>query len=307
MRAIVVNGWGGPENLVEREIERPEPDRNEILVRVHAAGVNPADWKTRASGGLITWGEIPIVGWDVSGTVEAVGPGVTLYAPGDEVYGMPSFPRQAGGYAEYVAGPARHFARKPASLDHVQAAALPLAALTAWQALVDTAGVSAGQRVLVHAAAGGVGHLAVQIAKARGAYVIGTASGAKHELLRELGADEVIDYRTTDFEDVVTDVDVVIDTMGGDYGQRSLKVLKPGGHLVTLPGPDGLPADAEGVHASWVLVEPDLQGLREISALVEQGLLKPLIDTVLPLEQAAKAHEIGELGRTTGKIVLTVA
>ncbi|MEU9232575.1 NADP-dependent oxidoreductase [Streptomyces subrutilus] len=307
MRAIVVNEWGGPENLVEREIERPEPGLGEILVRVHAAGVNPVDWKTRASGALIAWGETPIVGWDVSGTVEAVGPGVTLYAPGDEVYGMPHFPRQAGGYAQYVAAPARHFARKPASLDHVRAAALPLAALTAWQALVDTAGVSAGQRVLVHAAAGGVGHLAVQIAKARGAYVIGTASAGKHELLRELGADEVIDYRTTEFEDAVADVDVVIDAFGGDYGQRSLSVLKPGGHLVTLPGPDGIPADTRGVRASWVLVEPDLKGLEEIAALVEQGLLKPLVDTVLPLEQAARAHEIGELGRTTGKIVLTVA
>lgn len=307
MRAIVVNEWGGPENLVEREIERPEPGLGEILVRVHAAGVNPVDWKTRAGGALITWGEIPIVGWDVSGTVEAVGPGVTLHAPGDEVYGMPHFPRQAGGYAQYVAAPARHFARKPASLDHVQAAALPLAALTAWQALVDTAGVTAGQRVLVHAAAGGVGHLAVQIAKARGAYVIGTASAAKHDLLRELGADEVIDYRTTDFEDVVSDVDVVIDAVGGDHGRRSLKVLRPGGHLVTLPGPDGVPDGADGVHAVWLLVEPDLGGLQEIAALADRGLLKPLVEAVLPLEQAAKAHELGERGRTTGKIVLTVA
>ncbi|KOU58649.1 NADP-dependent oxidoreductase [Streptomyces sp. NPDC054949] len=307
MRAVVVSQWGGPEVLVEREIERPEPGMGEVLVRVRAAGVNPVDWKTRESGGLIPWGPVPAVGWDVSGTVEAVGPGVTLYRVGDEVYGMPRFPQQAGAYAEYVTAPARHFARKPASLDHVEAAALPLAALTAWQALVDTAGVSAGQRVLVHAAAGGVGHLAVQIAKARGAYVIGTASAAKHALLRDLGADEVIDYRTADFEDVVSDIDVVIDTMGGDHGQRSLKVLKPGGHLVTLPGPDGLPADAEGVHATWLLVEPDLKGLEGIAALVEQGLLKPLVDTVLPLEQAAKAHEIGERGRTTGKIVLTVA
>ncbi|MEU9415111.1 NADP-dependent oxidoreductase [Streptomyces sp. NPDC048272] len=307
MRAVVVSQWGGPEVLVEREIERPEPGMGEVLVRVRAAGVNPVDWKTRESGALIPWGPVPAVGWDVSGTVEAVGPGVTLYRVGDEVYGMPRFPQQAGAYAEYVTAPARHLARKPASLDHVQAAALPLAALTAWQALVDTAGVSAGQRVLVHAAAGGVGHLAVQIAKARGAYVIGTASAAKHELLRELGADEVIDYRTADFEDVVSHIDVVIDAMGGDHGRRSLKVLKPGGHLVTLPGPDGVPADAEGVHATWLLVEPDLKGLEGIAALVEQGLLKPLVDTVLPLEQAAKAHEIGERGRTTGKIVLTVA
>ncbi|MFD7259487.1 NADP-dependent oxidoreductase [Streptomyces sp. NPDC059874] len=306
MRAVVVSEWGGPETLVEREIERPEPGLNEILVRVHAAGVNPVDWKTRASGALIAWGETPIVGWDVSGTVEAVGPGVTLYAPGDEVYGMPHFPRQAGGYAEYVVGPARHFARKPASLDHVQAAALPLAALTAWQALVDTAGVTAGQRVLVHAAAGGVGHLAVQIAKARGAYVIGTASAGKHELLRELGADEVIDYRTTDFTEAVSDVDVVIDSLGGDNGQHSLKVLKPGGHLVTLPSPDGVPDGADGVHTGWTLVEPDYRGLVQIAALVEEGRLRPVIDTVLPLAQAAKAHELGEQGRTTGKIVLTV-
>ncbi|MFD4242469.1 NADP-dependent oxidoreductase [Streptomyces sp. NPDC058525] len=307
MRAIVVSQWGGPEVLTETELERPEPAMGEILVRVHAAGVNPVDWKTRASGALIPWGPVPQVGWDVSGTVEAVGPGVTVHHVGDEVYGMPRFPQQAGAYAEYVTAPARHFARKPASLDHVQAAALPLAALTAWQALVDTAGVSAGQRVLVHAAAGGVGHLAVQIAKALGAYVIGTASAGKHDVLRGLGADEVIDYRTTDFEDAVADVDVVIDAIGGDYGQRSLSVLKPGGHLVTLPGPDGIPADTRGVRAAWVLVEPDLKGLEEIAALVERGLLKPLVDTVLPLEQAAKAHEIGELGRTTGKIVLTVA
>ncbi|MFD3542090.1 NADP-dependent oxidoreductase [Streptomyces sp. NPDC058662] len=307
MRAVVVSQWGGPEVLVETEAERPEPGMGEILVRVHAAGVNPVDWKTRESGALIPWGPVPAVGWDVSGTVEAVGPGVTLYRAGDEVYGMPRFPQQAGAYAEYVTAPARHFARKPASLDHVQAAALPLAALTAWQALVDTAGVQAGQRVLVHAAAGGVGHLAVQIAKARGAYVIGTASAAKHDLLRGLGADEVVDYRTTDFEDAVSRVDVVIDAMGGDHGRRSLKVLKPGGHLITLPGPDGVPADAGDVRAVWLLVEPDLKGLEAVAALADEGLLRPLIDTVLPLEQAARAHEIGERGRTTGKIVLTVA
>ncbi|MFD6872971.1 MULTISPECIES: NADP-dependent oxidoreductase [unclassified Streptomyces] len=307
MRAMVVNEWGGPENLVEREIERPEPGLGEVLVRVHAAGVNPVDWKTRASGALINWGETPIVGWDVSGTVEAVGPGVTLHGAGDEVFGMPLFPRQAGAYAEYVVAPARHFARKPVSLDHVQAAALPLAALTAWQALVDTAAVTAGQRVLVHAAAGGVGHLAVQIAKARGAYVIGTASAAKHELLRELGADELIDYREQDFTEAVSEVDVVIDALGDGTAERSLKVLKAGGHLISLPGPDSVPADAGAARAVWMLVEPDLGGLEGIAALADQGLLKPLVDTVLPLEQAARAHEIGELGRTTGKIVLTVA
>ncbi|WOX20518.1 NADP-dependent oxidoreductase [Streptomyces solicathayae] len=307
MRAVVVEQWGGPENLVEREVERPEPGVNEVLVRVHAAGVNPVDWKTRASGALIAWGEVPVVGWDLSGTVEAVGPGVGIFRPGDEVFGMPLFPRQAGAYAEYVVAPARHLAPKPASLTHVQAAALPLAALTAWQALVDAAGVRHGERVLVHAAAGGVGHFAVQIAKARGAYVIGTASAAKHDLVRELGADEVVDYRATRFEDVVSDVDVVLDGLGGETAERSLKVLRDGGRLITLPGPDDVPAVRDGVRADWVLVEPDHLGLREVAALVECGELRPVVDTVLPLGEAAQAHAIGERGRTTGKIVLTVA
>ncbi|MER5488183.1 NADP-dependent oxidoreductase [Streptomyces sp. NPDC002812] len=306
MRAIVVSQWGGPEVLTETELDRPEPGLGEIQVRVHAAGVNPVDWKTRAGGALIHWAPLPAVGWDVSGTVEAVGPGVTLYQPGDEVFGMPRFPHQASAYAEYVTAPARHFARKPAAIDHVQAAALPLASLTAWQALTDTAGLRAGQRVLVHAAAGGVGHFAVQIAKALGAYVIGTASAAKHDLVRSLGADEMIDYRTTAFEDVVSDVDVVIDGIGGDYGTRSLKVLRPGGHLITLTSPDQVPAEAEGFRTGWTLVEPDHAGLRAVAALVEEGKLRPVVDTVLPLAEAAKAHEIGEQGRTTGKIVLTV-
>ncbi|WP_306328054.1 NADP-dependent oxidoreductase [Streptomyces venezuelae] len=307
MRAVVVEQWGGPENLVEREVERPAPGLGEVLVRVHAAGVNPVDWKTRAGGALIEWGTVPAVGWDVSGTVEAVGPGVGLYRPGDEVFGMPLFPKQAGGYAEYVVAPARHLAPKPASLTHVEAAALPLAALTAWQALVDTADVRPGERVLVHAAAGGVGHLAVQIAKARGAYVIGTASAGKHQLVRELGADEVVDYRETRFEDVVSDVDVVLDGIGGETAARSLKVLRDGGRLITLPGPDDVPAAPDEVRALWVLVEPDHLGLREIAALVEQGKLRPVVEAAVPLAEAAKAHELGEQGRTTGKIVLTVA
>ncbi|MFF7849605.1 NADP-dependent oxidoreductase [Streptomyces sp. NPDC007910] len=307
MRAMVVERWGGPENMVERDVERPEPGLNEVLVRVHAAGVNPVDWKTRASGGLVDWGAAPVVGWDVSGTVEAVGPGVGVFRPGDEVYGMPLFPRQAGGYAEYVVSPARHLAPKPASLTHVEAAALPLAGLTAWQALVDAADVRPGERVLVHAAAGGVGHLAVQIARARGAYVIGTASAAKHALLRELGANEVVDYREARFEDVLSPVDVVLDGVGGETGERSLKLLRPGGRLITLLSPDDVLATPDGVRAAWVLVEPDHLGLRELTALVERGELRPVVDTVLPLAEAAKAHAIGEQGRTTGKIVLTVA
>ncbi|MER5301905.1 NADP-dependent oxidoreductase [Streptomyces lasiicapitis] len=311
MRAVSPRGWGAPDVLVPVEVDRPEPGLTEILVRVHAAGVNPVDWKTRAAGQFGTWGDTPILGYDVSGTVEAVGPGVTLFAPGDEVFGMPRFPEQAGGYAEYVTAPARRFALKPATVDHVQAAALPLAALTAWQGLIETAGLRAGQRVLIHAAAGGVGHLAVQIAKAHGAYVIGTARADKHGFLRGLGADEVIDYTVTDFAEAVRDVDVVLDGVGGEYGPRSLPVLRRGGHLVTLPDPGGLPdaarAEALGVRTGWTVVEPDRHGMLEIARLVAEGKLRAEIDKVLPLENAAEAHAYGERGRTQGKIVLQVA
>ncbi|MEW2389591.1 NADP-dependent oxidoreductase [Streptomyces venezuelae] len=311
MRAVSPRAWGAPENLVPVEVDRPEPGLTEILVRVHAAGVNPVDWKTRAEGAFGTWGDTPILGYDVSGVVEEVGPGVTLYQPGDAVFGMPRFPEQTGGYAEFVAAPARRFAPKPTSLSHVEAAALPLAALTAWQGLIETAGLRAGQRVLIHAAAGGVGHLAVQIAKAHGAYVIGTARADKHDFLRSLGSDELIDYTATDFSEAVRDVDVVLDGVGGVYGDRSLPVLRRGGHLVTLPDPGGLPdperAAELGVHAGWTIVEPDRLGLLEIARLVDEGKLRVEVDTVLPLEEAAKAHAYGEQGRTQGKIVLKVA
>ncbi|MFD7014524.1 NADP-dependent oxidoreductase [Streptomyces sp. NPDC059928] len=310
MRAISHLRSGGPEVLAEIETERPEPGPTEVLVRVHAAGVNPADWKIRTSGELAVMGTPPILGWDVSGTVEAVGLGVTLYRPGDEVFGMPLFPRQAGAYAEYVTAPARHFASKPAGIDHIQAAALPLASLTAYQALTETAQLAFGQRVLIHAAAGGVGHLAVQIAKARGAYVIGTARAAKHDFLRGLGADELIDYTAVDFTEAVRAVDVVLDAIGGEYGSRSLKVLRPGGTLVSIASPDedGLLAEAAalGVRAGFTLVEPDYAGMRAIATLVEEGRLRAEIDTVFELADAAKAHEYGERGRTQGKLVLRV-
>lgn len=312
MKAITQQAFGGPEVLIVSEVDRPTPLPTEILVRVHAAGVNPVDWKTRAGSGMAgVLGEPPFVlGWDVSGVVEEVGFGVTTVKPGDQVYGMPWFPRAASAYAEYVTAPSRQFALKPTTLSHVEAAALPLAVLTAWQALVDTAHVEAGQRVLVHAAAGGVGHLAVQIAKARGAYVIGTASAAKHEFLRSIGADEVVDYRTTRFEDVVSGVDVVIDLVGGDNAVRSVATLKPGGLLVAVPSglQEGVAAAAEkaGVRSTPFLVEPDGAALTEIAALVDAGKIRVEIEAVLPLADAGKAHELGEAGRSTGKIVLSV-
>lgn len=308
MRAIGQDEFGGPEVLKVVEVERPEPGPAEVLVRVHAAGVNPTDSWHRASGGLA--GAVVRLGWDVSGVVEAVGLGVTTLVPGDEVFGMPRHPLPAGTYAEYVTSPARHLVRKPSRLTHVEAGALPLAALTAWQALVDVADVRPGHRVLIHAAAGGVGHLAVQIAKARGAYVIGTARSVKHDFLRGLGADEPVDYTEADFETAVEPVDAVIDTIGGAYGPRSLRTLRPGGILVALASPaEAYLADEArplGLRAAFMAVEADHAGMREIAALAGTGLLRPEIDTVLPLELAAKAHELADSRRTTGKIVLSV-
>ncbi|MFJ5277380.1 NADP-dependent oxidoreductase [Streptomyces parvulus] len=309
MRAISQDVLGGPEVLKEVRSERPDPRPNEVLVRVRAAGVNPTDWKHRANGGFL--GEPPFVlGWDVSGTVEAVGIGVAAFAPGDEVFGMLSYPFGHGSHAEYVTAPARTFTHKPAGIDHVQAGALPLVSLTAWQALVERADVRPGQRVLIHAAAGGVGHVAVQIAKARGAHVIGTASAGKHEFLRSLGADETVDYRETDFAEAVKDVDVVLDTIGGDTSLRSLRVLRPGGVVVSiLPvGSDEFfeEADRLGVRAVRMLVDADRADMRSIAELVEAGKLRATVEKTFPLAEAAQAHALGETGRTTGKIVLVV-
>ncbi|MFF4362691.1 NADP-dependent oxidoreductase [Streptomyces sp. NPDC001604] len=309
MRAISQDVLGGPEVLKEVQLPRPEPRTNEVLVRVRAAGLNPTDWKHRANGGFL--GEPPFVlGWDVSGTVESVGIGVARFKPGDEVFGMLSYPFGHGSHAEYVTGPARWFAHKPASIDHTQAGALPLVSLTAWQALVEYADLQPGQRVLVHAAAGGVGHVAVQIAKARGAYVIGTASAGKHDFLREIGVDEAIDYRETDFTEAVKDVDVVLDTIGGDTSTNSLRVLRPGGIVVSiLPvGSKDFHEEAErlGVRALRMLVDASHSGLKAIAELVEAGKLRPTIAGTFPLADAAEAHRLGDTGRTAGKLVLTV-
>jgi NADPH:quinone reductase-like Zn-dependent oxidoreductase len=312
MRAMTISEWGDPDVLTEARVPRPEPRPTEILVAVHAAGLNPVDWKSRASGGFGLWQDPPILGWDVSGVVAAVGPGATLYSIGAEVFGMPHFPAQAGAYAEYVVAPSRQFAPKPAALGHVEAAALPLVGLTAWQGLAEVAQVQPGQRVLVHAAAGGLGHVAVQVAKALGAYVIGTASAGKHDLLRELGIDEAIDYTSVDFAQAVRDVDVVFDTIGGDYAARSLAVLRDGGMLMSLtgggePGPEVVAAGAaRGIRTGWTLVEPDRHGLLALSDLVAAGRLRPIVAETFDLADVARAHAAGATGRTTGKLVLRV-
>ncbi|MEW1873039.1 NADP-dependent oxidoreductase [Streptomyces caelestis] len=314
MRAVTLSGFGGPEVLTVGRVARPEPLPTEVLVRVHAAGINPVDWKTRAGQGMAGLQRLPLIlGWDVSGVVEEVGFGVTTLAPGDEVYAMPWFPRPAGGYAGYVTAPSRQFARKPASIGHAEAAALPLAALTAWHALVDTAGVRAGQRVLVHAAAGGVGHLAVQMARHLGAEVVATARESRHAWLEELGADETIDYTRQRFEEATGGVDVVIDLIGGldATDVRSVAVTRPGGLVVSVPGgvSPALAAAAgrAGVRTSPLLVEPDGAALTAIAGLVDSGAVRVAVEHVFALEQAAEAHRRGETNRTRGKLVLDVA
>ncbi|QGV78047.1 NADP-dependent oxidoreductase [Streptomyces ficellus] len=308
MRAVIQKSFGGPEVLELTETDKPAPLGGEVLVRVHASGVNPVDVAVR-SGAYPLLGEPPFgVGWDISGVVEEAGPGAR-FKVGDEVFGMPFFPRAATGYADYVAVPSRQVARKPATLDHVQAAAVPLAALTAWQGLVDAAHVAADQRVLIHRAAGGVGHFAVQIAKARGARVIALASAANHDFVRELGADEIIDYRTTDYTEAVKDVDVVFDS--SSEGERALSVLRPGGTLVSIMEHWNTELAAriedEGRHFAGISVEPDYASLEAIAALIDAGRIRPHVSATLPLEQAAKAHELVGSGRTRGKVVLTVA
>ncbi|GII00185.1 NADP-dependent oxidoreductase [Planobispora takensis] len=315
MRAISQDAFGGPEVLRSVRLPRPEPLPTEVLVRVVSAGINPVDVKTREGGGMAgVLGEPPFVlGWDVSGVVEEIGFGVHTLRPGDEVYGMPWFPRRAGGFAEYVTAPSRQFALKPRSVGHDEAAAVPLAALTAWQALVDAADVRPGQRVLVHAAAGGVGHFAVQFAKHLGAHVIGTAREGKHEWLRGLGADELIDYTAGPFEKEVGEVDVVVDLVGDGHDStstRSLDVLVPGGLLLAIPSgvsPDLLrQAEKRGLRASAFLVEPDGPALARIARLIDEGHVEVGVEEVLPLERAAEAHERLATGRTRGKLVLRV-
>ncbi len=311
MRVVELQRYGGPEELRLAERPLPEPLPTEVRVAVRAAGLNPVDWRTRAGAGQAdVLGPPPLVlGWDVAGVVDAVGYGVTRFDAGDEVFGMPWFPRQAGCYAEHVVAPSRQFALKPAEIGFVEAAALPLASLTAWQALVDTADVQPAQRVLVIGAAGGVGHLAVQIAKSRGAYVIGTARAEDFDYLSELGIDELVDYTEQPFEEQVDDVDVVLDLVGGEYSERALEVIRPGGMLVATPRlPEGLAerAAAREVGAPAFLVEPDGAALDEIASLVEEEALHVSVAGTFPLAEAAEAHRVGEQGGYSGKLVLEV-
>jgi NADPH:quinone reductase-like Zn-dependent oxidoreductase len=307
MRALVTHQWGDPEELRLEEVPRPEAGEGELLVRVLAAGINPVDWKTRRNGGLMkSRGVEPpvILGWDISGVVEAVGPGVEGFVVGEEVFGLVGFPKAIGAYAEYAAVPAAQVARKPANISHEEAAALPLVALTAHQAF-ELAELSAGQLVLIHAAAGGVGSIAVQLAKARGARVAGTAGPSNQEFLRELGVDIPIDYTSTDFAAVLSDVDVVLESQGGDVRQRSWGVLRTGGVMVSILGP--LPqedAEAHGVRGVHMLVRPDGAQMQLIAGLAASGAVRPIVQETYPFARAADAHRAAESGHTRGKLVL---
>jgi NADPH:quinone reductase-like Zn-dependent oxidoreductase len=311
MTAITSNPDG--EMRVET-IERPQPGPTEVLVKVAAAGVNPVDWKVGADAigsGFFAQGETIVLGWDIAGEVVEAGAGVTRFSVGDRVFGMPRFPRPARAYAEYVVAGSREIAAIPESVSDLEAGATPLAALTAWQAIVDTLEVGSGDRVLIHAAAGGVGHIATQIAKSRGAEVWGTASAENHETIRRLGVDHAIDYKNERFEEVAQDMDAVLDLVGlGDNPERSLKSLRPGGRLIVIPAGRQVPSqdklDEAGVEASWMLVEPDYASLEKIAAMMSGGSLKIIVGESRPLEQMAELHEIGKAGGPFGKLVATV-
>lgn len=304
MHAVRLHRYGGPDELIYEDTVRPRPHPGEALVRVRAAGVNPVDWQTRRGDGSDD--PFPIIlGWDIAGVIEEVGMGVERFAPGDEVFGMVRFPDFGNAYAEYVAAPISDLARKPARLSFVEAAAAPLVTLTAWQALFEVAQLRAGQTILVHAAAGGVGHIAVQLAKWKGAHVIGTASGQNADFLRRLGVDQVIDYTRERFEHIARGVDVVLDTQGGATQERSFATLKPGGILVSITTPpnDSL-ARAHHVNTADILVHRSGEQLVRAAALFEEGILRVEVARTFPLAEAGAAHRLGEQHHTRGKIVL---
>lgn len=308
MKAIRIHTYGGPEVLKYEDAPRPKPQAGEVLVRVQAAGVNPIDWKVREGQMKDFWPhEFPLIlGWDLSGVVEKVGARVSQFKKGDEVYSLPD-PTRNGAYADYIVVRESELALKPKSLHHPRAAAVPLAALTAWQSLFDTAQLQPGQRVLIHAGSGGVGHFAVQLAKWKGAYVFATASTKNQELLRKLGVDEPIDYTQQRFEDMARKMDIVLDTLGGETQERSWSVLKKGGNLVSLVQPPSEEkAKKLGVRAALLGAQPNGAQLAEIAKIIESNKLAPIIDRILPLSEARRAHELSQSGHTQGKIVLRV-
>ncbi|WP_205511539.1 NADP-dependent oxidoreductase [Longitalea arenae] len=312
MKAIILNEFGGTDQLIHTELPVPSIKDDEVLVKVVAISINPVDVKTRTGKGIS--GRIKerplILGWDISGIVTATGKAVSSFKTGDEVFGMVNFPGHGKAYAEYLAAPAAQLALKPATITHQQAAATTLAALTAWQVLFQQASLQQGQRVLIHAAAGGVGHFAVQLARQAGAYVIGTASAANKDFLMELGANEHIDYKSQRFEEVVSYVDLVLDAVGGELIPRSLAVLKPNGKLISIPttiAPDLVQqAAARNIDAFFYLVQSNGKDMERLAALLNEGALRPYVNHY-DFSQMDMAHQQQATGSTRGKIVLTIA
>ncbi|MBD2309777.1 NADP-dependent oxidoreductase [Chroococcidiopsis sp. FACHB-1243] len=308
MKAIAINEYGNEEVLNYIDVDRPVPKADEVLVKVHAAAVNPIDWKTRDGAGERLGLKLPItLGIDIAGTVEEVGDGVEIFKKGDAVYGM-TVSGLSGGYAEYALAGVDTIAPKPESIDFEAAAAIPIAALTAWQAMFDVAHLSSGQKILITGASGGVGSMAVQLAKAKGAFAIGTASGKNEQFVRDLGADEFVDYTRQPFEEVVKNVDVVFDTVGDDTLERAFQTLKKGGFLISTVEPQAEEKAKEfGVQGAWLFCQPSAQQLAEINRLIDEGKLKTHVETVLPIAEVKKAHQLSQSGRTRGKIVLQIA
>ena len=307
MKAIVIHEYGGPQVLKYEDAPRPEPKENEALVRVIAAGVNPVDALIRTGKYAKFFGTtLPLIpGYDIAGIVEKTGAKITKLKAGDSIY---AYVLWGGGYADYAVATEGEATAKPKSLNYIEAAAVPLVALTAWQALIDTAKLSAGQTVLIHGGSGGVGSMAIQIAKARGAKVIATASTSNQELLKQLGADVAIDYTKTKFEDVAKDVDVVLDSVGKDTLARSYGVVRKGGIIATLVAePDQAELDKHGIRGAAISVKPNASELAEITKLIEEKKIKPVVSQVLPLTEAVKAQEQAATHHTRGKIVLKIA
>lgn len=308
MRAVRIHDYGGLDTLIYEEATRPDPAFGQVLIRVYAAGVNPIDWKIREGWFKSVFNyDLPLIlGTDVAGVIEAVGKNVTHLQPGQAVFGVVDM-TLSGAYAEYALGLADAIASKPESINFVQAASVPIVAMTAWQGLFEVGGLKPGQTVLIHAAAGGVGSFAVQFAKQQGLQVIGTASEQNLAYVRDLGADQVIDYHTTPFTEVVHDVDLVLDTVGGDVQTQSIAVLKPGGVLVsTAAPPDQTMAQQYGIRAAMMAVQPRATQLTEIANWIDQGKLKLPAQQVFPLQNARQAHELSQSGHTRGKLVLQV-
>jgi NADPH:quinone reductase-like Zn-dependent oxidoreductase len=303
MRAAVIDAYGPADTFRLTDLPVPVPGDGEVLIRVHAAGLNAIDWASRAGQGVGVSAFPAVLGWDLSGTVVA-GP-----RAGDEVFGMPRFPALAGAYAEYVVAPADQVVRKPDHIDHRTAAAAPMVGITAWQTLFRHGGLTRGQRVLVHGAAGGVGHVAVQLAVDAGAEVVGTASARNHDFVAGLGAKQVVDYATERVEDVVRDIDLVVDTRGGAGSLRLLDVLRPGGIIVTLKGQDeklDAAARDRGLRTGYTYVSPDAEALADIARQLADGRLQIVLEQAFPLARVAAAHAVGEAGHVRGRLVLDV-